>query len=147
MATRVQPEVLEPYEGDFALWLSQQAAAVREGRWADVDRENVAEELEALGRSEFKAFVSALARIMQHLLKWRHQPAFRSRSWHNSIQAHREHALDQLRENPSFRSRIDVAMYQAYSQARVEAMRETGFDFPEECPFTWDEVITSPIED
>ncbi len=50
---RSSGEVREPdratYERDFYTWALEQAASIREGRLADVDRENVAEEIERLG--------------------------------------------------------------------------------------------------
>ena len=38
------------YERDFYSWSLEQARLVREGRWDAVDRANVAEEIESLGR-------------------------------------------------------------------------------------------------
>jgi hypothetical protein len=37
------------YEADFHRWSQEQARALHERRWADVDWENVAEEIESLG--------------------------------------------------------------------------------------------------
>jgi hypothetical protein len=70
---------------------------VREGRWADVDRENVAEEIESLGREQFNKLESAIRVILIHMLKWDHQPERRSRSWANSIATQRLD-LDQVLE-------------------------------------------------
>jgi hypothetical protein len=41
------------YDRDFYSWSLQQARLVREGQWHAVDRENVAEEIESLGREHF----------------------------------------------------------------------------------------------
>ena len=41
------------YDSDFYAWSQQQGRLVREGRWSEVDRENVAEEIESLGREQF----------------------------------------------------------------------------------------------
>ena len=38
------------YDTDFYSWSLEQARLLRESRWAQVDRENVAEEIESLGR-------------------------------------------------------------------------------------------------
>lgn len=40
-----------PIEADFALWSAEQGALLREGRLDRLDRENLAEEIESLGRS------------------------------------------------------------------------------------------------
>lgn len=39
------------YDRDFYSWLMEQARHVREARWDAVDRENLAEEIESLGRN------------------------------------------------------------------------------------------------
>src|SRR5262249_24097832 len=41
------------YENDFYSWSLEQARLLREGQWAQIDRENVAEEIESLGREQF----------------------------------------------------------------------------------------------
>ncbi len=38
------------YMRDFYSWLMEQARLIREGRWDAVDRDNLAEEIESLGR-------------------------------------------------------------------------------------------------
>jgi hypothetical protein len=40
-----------PIDADFALWSAEQGALLREGRLDRLDRENLAEEIESLGRS------------------------------------------------------------------------------------------------
>ncbi len=37
------------YDSDFYTWSQEQGRLVREGRWSEVDRENVAEEIESWG--------------------------------------------------------------------------------------------------
>ena len=68
------------YERDFYSWLMEQARHLREGRYEALDRDNLAEEIEALGREQFNKLVSALRVLMLHMLKWDHQTALRSRS-------------------------------------------------------------------
>src|SRR5215210_3468992 len=76
------------YEQDFYTWSLEQARLVRDGRWDVVDRENVAEEIESLGREQFAKPESALRVLLTHMLKWDRQPERRSRSWILSIKAH-----------------------------------------------------------
>lgn len=42
---------LTPFEADYARWCAEQGALLREGRLSDLDRDNLAEEIESLGRS------------------------------------------------------------------------------------------------
>ena len=132
------------YDRDFYTWTLQQAALIREGRFAEIDRENVAEEIEALGRSEFAQFVSFLQLILLHMLKWDHQPERRTRSWRLSIVLHRDHAKTVLDENPGFKSRLGEALARAYRRARLDAMKETKLPsstFPEVCPYSLEETL------
>ena len=69
------------YDADFYSWSMQQAELVREGRWTALDRENIAEEIESLGREQFNKLESAIRVLLLHMLKWDHQPDKRSRSW------------------------------------------------------------------
>ena len=99
----VGPAALEKeragYDGDFYSWSPQeQGRLVREGRWAEVDRENVAEEIESLGREQFNKLESAFRVLLMHMPKWDHQPKKRSRSWALSIYALRLDLEDVLSE-------------------------------------------------
>ena len=59
------------YERDFYLWTQAQAEALRShGRGANMlDYENLAEEVESLGRSERREASSRVFRILEHLFK------------------------------------------------------------------------------
>lgn len=124
------------YERDFYSWSQQQARLLREGRWSAVDRENVAEEVESLGREQFNKLDSALRVLLVHMLKWDHQPERRSRSWALSIDTRRLEIEDVLGDNPGLRPRIGEAVTRAYRKARNEAASETGLErsvFPSVC--------------
>jgi len=154
MPTRAAPEAeLIPapdagghaYDRDFYSWSLEQARLVREGRWTAVDRENVAEEIESLGREQFNKLESALRVLMLHMLKWDHQSELRSRSWALSIKEQRIGLNDVLDDNPGLKPRIGEAMARAYRRARIEAARETGLDeerFPGQCPYSWDDIVS-----
>src|SRR5450759_365596 len=106
------------YQRDFYSWLLEQARHVREGRWDAVDRENVAEEIESLGREQFNRLESALRVLLLHILKWDHQPPMRSRSLVLSIDAQREEVKDVLSDNPGLKPRIAEALARGYRKAR-----------------------------
>jgi hypothetical protein len=133
------------YEEDYAAWLDTQIALMRADRWADVDKANLLDEVESLGRSDFKSFVSAIRIVLIHMLKWDYQPERRTRSWQASIVVHRKHIEDELTDSPSYMARITEAMKRAYSTARAEASGETDLPmstFPQECPYDWDTIMT-----
>src|SRR5213076_749178 len=102
------------YERDFYSWLMEQAAHVCAGRFDALDRENLAEEIESLGREQFNKLESVLRVLLMHMLKWDHQPARRGRSWSLSIKTQRLELDDVLKDNPGLRPRIDEAIARAY---------------------------------
>lgn len=137
------------YTRDFYSWLMEQARAIRDGRWGAVDRENLAEEIESLGREQFNKLESALRVLLLHFLKWDHQPDLRSRSWTLSIDAQRIEIEDVLADNPGLKPRIAEAIARAYRRARIEAAKETGLEtkaFPETCPYSFAEMTSRPFE-
>jgi hypothetical protein len=133
------------YERDFYSWLMEQARLLREGQWQALDRNNLAEEIESLGREQFNKLASALRVLLLHMLKWDHQPDLRSRSWALSIATQRIEIEDVLDDNPGLRPRIPEAVARAYRRARIEAANETGLDkdeFPGEYPYSWDDIVS-----
>ena len=72
------------YDDDILTWSEQQSAALRRlagdpGLSNAVDWENVIEEIEELGRSEFNAVESLLEQALTHLLKAHSDPGSLSR--------------------------------------------------------------------
>ena len=144
--TSLAPEApAADYERDFYSWLMEQARLVREGRFEALDRGNLAEEIESLGREQFNKLESALRVLLLHILKWDHQPEKRSRSWLLSIEAQRMEVEDVLSDNPGLKPRIAEAMARAYRRARIEAAKETGLEtsaFAETCPYSFEDAVS-----
>ena len=133
------------YESDFYSWSLDQARLVREGRWDEVDRDNVAEEIESLGREQFNKLESALRVLLLHILKWDYEPQKRSRSWVLSIKEQRLALKAILADDPGLKPRIHEALTRAYGRACVRAAKETGLDetvFPETCSYSFDDITT-----
>ena len=133
------------YDRDFYSWSLEQARRVREGRWDAVDRVNVAEEIESLGREQFNELESALRVLLVHILKWDRQSERRTRSWVISIKDQRIELEQVLEDNPGLKSRQDEALVRAYQRARLQAVKETGLDeaaFPDACTYSWDDLIS-----
>jgi hypothetical protein len=137
------------YERDFYSWLMEQARLLREGRFDALDRENLGEEIESLGREQFNKLESALRVLLMHILKWDHQPRRRSRSWVLSIEAQRIEVENVLSDNPGLKPRLLEAIGRGYRSARVEAARETGLDkstFPQTCAYSFEELMSQEFE-
>ena len=140
-----RPRPAPLYERDLYAWSLEQARLLKDGRLSEVDAENVAEEILDVGSTEFDKLESALRVLLLHMLKWDHQSEKRSRSWENTIDIQRRHALRQLRKNPSLKSRTEEAVAEAYEDARRLASSETDLDldaYPETCPYDWDAILS-----
>jgi Domain of unknown function DUF29 len=104
------PEGMVGYDEDLYLWSQQQAAALREaarrGVNLPVDWENVAEEIESLGRSDRNDVLSRMRVIVEHLLKleFGDRPEPR-RGWKVTVVRERAVLERVLAESPSLRAR------------------------------------------
>lgn len=130
------------YDDDAYGWAMAQAAFLRERRFDTIDWDNVAEEIESMGKKELRSAESALRIVLMHHLKWQHQPLFRSRSWAGSIREHLRRFDRIISENPSLAPKLEQILHAAYEDAKFEAAQETGFmpaDFPTTPP-KWDEI-------
>ena len=132
------------YEKDAFKWYNENAKLLREKKFDLIDIENIAEELESMGKSERKELKNYLIQLFLHLLKWKYQTAKRGASWESSIRIHRRHAKIQLDENPSLKGVLVEIVNHAYEDARDEASQETGLAleiFTEKMPFTFEEAV------
>ena len=132
------------YDSDFFAWSREQAELLRSGKLAQADIENIAEEIESMGRTEKRELVSRLSVLLLHLLKWRYQPGKRGPSWEASIRVQRNRLADHLDDNPSLKPLLPQALASAYQNAWREAVAETGLaatTFPEACPWTAEQVL------
>lgn len=142
------------YDEDFTLWTEQQAALLRRRAAgelvndADLDWQNIAEEIESVGGNTRRELRNRMARLLQHLLKWQYQPEHRSRSWRSTIRTQRQEIEDLLSDNPSLRSKLPELFLGAYPRARTDALDETGLlDLPQTSPFTIEQALGDPLSD
>jgi hypothetical protein len=130
------------YDTDFYAWTQAQAAALRAKKWLALDVDNLAEEIESLGRSDRRAITHQLERLLLHLLKWVYQPdqrARRGRGWRGSVRQARTAIADLLEESPSLRDYPAQRVALAYRRARQQSAIQTGLPlatFPETCPWS-----------
>jgi len=99
------------YETDFFRWTQEQAAALRRAGAARVnaplDWENLAEEIESLGKRDRREVRSLLHLILLHLVKLAHsRRADPRRGWIKEVQAFRRHLNRVLRDSPSLAAQL-----------------------------------------
>jgi hypothetical protein len=132
------------YERDFCLWLEQQAALLREGRFDELDVANLVEEIESMARKDKKAIKSNLVVLLTHLLKHQFQPEQRSSSWRGSIVEHRQRLRDDFEESPSLRPHAAEVFPRAYADARERASAETALPLriiPKSSAYTLEQAL------
>ena len=134
------------YEKDIVAWANEQAGFIRAGRFDMLDLENIAEEIEDVGKSEQRELESRMAVLIAHLLKWQYQPTHRGVSWERTIKDQRRMVLKRLKQTPSLKaSLLDTEWIDdAWTDATTQAAKETGIElikFPEACPWTMEQVL------
>jgi Domain of unknown function DUF29 len=104
---RMGKALLRPslYDEDFLAWTEQQAALVRGGHLDQLDLDNLAEELDTMGRSEWGEFENRLEVLLTHMLKGAHQPENRTRGWDATINEQRTRLRRLFRRSPSVSAR------------------------------------------
>ena len=137
------------YEDDFYAWTRHQAMVLRTMVAADdrFDRENVAEQIEDLGRSERDAARSQIRRIIEHLLKLAYSPAQQPRfDWMTPIAEARATLGDKI--SPTLRRDAEAMFAKFYREGRRQAelsLRAYGEDqgveeMPQSCPYSLDDI-------
>lgn len=127
------------YEGDVVAWALEQASLLRSGRLECIDMLNIAEEIEAVAKSEQRELASRFAVLLCHLLQWQYQPARRSQSWQRTMRGQRAAIASLLARMPSLQALLDDEEWlaHAFNDAVRLASEQTGLDeFPDTCPWT-----------
>jgi hypothetical protein len=119
------------YDEDFVAWSQHQAealrAAMRGGSNQLLDWENLAEEIEDLGKSVRRELQSQIRRIVRHLLKLEYSPATEPRrGWEESIVDARAEIEDLLEASPSLRSWLDRDIERQTQRGIDLALRDLG---------------------
>lgn len=60
------------YEQDFALWIEKTVSQLKAGDFAEIDLENLIEEVESLGRQDKRELENRLTTLLEHALKRRY---------------------------------------------------------------------------
>ena len=117
------------YDEDFVAWSEQQAealrAAARGGSNHQLDWENLAEEIESLGKSDRRELASRLAVIVEHLIKLDHSPArYPRKRWRQTILRERGEIERILDDSPSLRREVPKLIRNEAKRAAEIALGE-----------------------
>jgi len=111
------------YEQDFFRWSEQQAEALRTAASmrvnAPLDWENIAEEIESLGRSQRSELGNRILVIIEHLMKLQASPATAPRrGWEATVLRERANIRRLLKDSPSLRRVVPELVADALPDAR-----------------------------
>jgi hypothetical protein len=139
------------YESDFYAWIQQQSEAIRAGIWNDIDRENLAEEIESLPRSDAHRLWQHLRELMVWLLAYAYAPEQQDTHshWYVRVVYERCEIDIILGVWPHLSAKVTKDLDEAYAHGREVAIEETGLPpeaFPETCPWTPEQVLTASLE-
>jgi hypothetical protein len=134
------------YEQDFYAWTQEQGALLRDRKTKALDYDNLAEEVESLGKSQQHALESRLEKLVLHLLKWRYQPGkrLRGQSWRRTILEQRRRIDRLLQQNPSLRPTLPALIEDSYAYIRKRTSLETRLPlttFPDTCPWGVSQIL------
>lgn len=130
-------------------WTQRMAELLRAGQLDQIDLENIAEELESLGKRDRREVISRTEVLLMHLLKLQQQPQKASNSWRSTIAEQRRQIELILEDSPSLKRYLAEQLPLCYQQARRNAAKETGLNienFPVQCPWSVEEALKSSDE-
>jgi hypothetical protein len=144
---------MSDYDTDLLLWSERQAALLRRAAAGErvndqVDWENVAEEIESLGKRDRRELTNRLRTILTHLIKLQTSPATEPRpGWHETIREQRAVIETVLDDSPSLRSVVPAIIGKEMPTARAAALaaladyNEQPLVDPAGLEFTADQVL------
>jgi hypothetical protein len=132
------------YETDFYQWTIEQGDRLRLGKFTELDLENLAEEIESLGKQQRQELRNRLGILIGHILKWHYQLEKQSKSWRVTIRGQRREIKYLLLQNPSLKPYLDEAILLGYAQGIDLVVQETDLDdcdLPKECPYSVEQIF------
>jgi hypothetical protein len=126
---------MRDYGSDTVIWSERQADLLR--RWASgervtdqVDWENVAEEIESVGKSQRTALASRMLWLLEHLMKLEASAATAPRrGWRESVRRARTEIAELLEDSASLRSTVGAVIARQLPTVRdivAEALADHG---------------------
>jgi len=105
---------------DYNQWIKETVNQLRERNFNEVDWDNLIEELESMGKSDKRAILSLLTRLLEHLLKLSYWEVEKERSgnhWAAEIVNFRAQIQHHLEDSPSLKPELEAMYAKAYPVA------------------------------
>lgn len=135
------------YNKDFYLWTQKQAALIRSLEIPGLDRENVAEEIESIGRDFKRQCLGRFCYLIMELLLFKYSlPDDNGKRRSNiNIQLGRCELLTFVEESPNFVKVLEENKEKCYKEATIMAALLNHSliieDFFRQCPFSLERIL------
>lgn len=144
ITTNSTSELKRLYETDDHLWLLETIELLKQGRFEELDIENLIEELESLAKRDQHKVKSLLEQIIRHLLLlqyWSEEYERNKNHWRSEIRSFRVQLKDRLTTNLS--NYLISIFENIYQDALGYVQEKTGFtvNFPEQCPYSFEQIL------
>ena len=130
------------YDIDFNLWSKKQAKLLREGKFNELDLENLIEEVEDLGKSEYKTCRSYTILIIIHLLfinYWEAEKQYNENYWKREVYNFR--LLLKKNLSTSIKNKLIEKWEEIYQEAAEDFKEKANLTAPENCPFPIEDIL------
>ncbi|NCS48861.1 MAG: DUF29 domain-containing protein [Microcystis aeruginosa BK11-02] len=114
------------YETDYNQWLKETVKQLQERNFEQVDWDNLIEEIESMGKSDRRALMSLLTRLIEHLLKlayWQEEKKRSGNHWAAAIVNFRAQIQQRLEDSPSLRPEL-AAMYDKVYPVAIKSVSQ-----------------------
>lgn len=135
-----QKEKAGIYETDYYQWTIEQAQAMKEQNLAMLDWNNIIEEIESLGRSDYSAVASLLMRQIEHRLKidYANQPQTH-RYWTAEIVTFKKNIKRRI--SPSMKPKLERELPDIYQDAVEIVLAKYDLTLPVICPYSLEDLL------
>ncbi len=141
----LQSQLKSLYEKDGHLWLTETIKLLKENRLAELDLENLIEELEDLSKRDKNRVESFLRQIIIHLLLlqyWTEEYEYNYRHWQGEIATFRIQLNRALTAN--LKKHLLENQEEIYQEAVFIFTQKTGLFsqiFPASCPYSLEQLL------
>jgi len=133
------------YDVDFSQWAVAQAEHLRNEEYAELDIDNLIDELEAMAARDRRELTRRLGCITEHFWKLNCEPNSDAvNNWKTTITNQRAELWILLKENATLRSRTEDFIPDAYllglrfADGKMQCKAE---EFPARCPWTSEQLL------
>jgi hypothetical protein len=119
------------HDRDFYLWTEEIKQKIQTRNFADMDWDNLLDEIDDMGKSEKRSLESYIQRLIEHILKlkyWESEREQNYRHWRAEVANFRNQINRLLKRNPSFKKYLAEIYDEIFTE--VIQVRSLELDIP-----------------